>query len=215
MLGLIKKDLLIVKSNLKLIGIVLIIFFMLAVQGNFDITLALPFIAMIYLFVITLFISTFSYDEFNKWDAYAVTLPNGRKNIVKSKYITSIILVVSALIITLLLTHLITFINGSLEFEKVISLVLGLTTGIIFVESIMLPIIFKYGIEKGRLGLFGVTIAITGIATIVSKKFNLSISVNIIQFFDNYYFIIIPVILIIMQLLSYKISEKIYLKKEF
>lgn len=215
MLGLIKKDLLIVKSNLKLIGIVLIIFFMLAVQGNFDIILALPFIAIIYLFVITLFISTFSYDEFNKWDAYAVTLPNGRKNIVKSKYITSIILVVSALIITLLLTHLITFINGSLEFEKVISLVLGLTTGIIFVESIMLPIIFKYGIEKGRLGLFGVTIAITGIATIVSKKFDLSIFVNIIQFFDNYYFIIIPVILIIILLLSYKISEKIYLKKEF
>ncbi len=215
MLGLIKKDLLIVKNNLKLIGIVLTIFFILALQDNFDITFALPFIAMIYLFTITLFISTFSYDEFNKWDAYAVTLPNGRKNIVKSKYITSIILVVGALIITLLLTHLITFINGSLEFEKVISLVLGLTTGIIFVESIMLPIIFKFGIEKGRLGLFGITIAITGIATIVSKKFDLSISVNIIQFFDNYYFILIPVILIIILLLSYKISERIYSKKEF
>lgn len=215
MLGLIKKDLLIVKNNLKLIGIVLTIFFILALQDNFDITFALPFIAMIYLFTITLFISTFSYDEFNKWDAYAVTLPNGRKNIVKSKYITSIILVVSTLIITLLLTHLITFINGSLEFEKVISLVLGLTTGIIFVESIMLPIIFKFGIEKGRLGLFGITIAITGIATIVSKKFDLSIFVNIIQFFDNYYFIIIPLALIILLLLSYKISDKIYSKKEF
>lgn len=215
MLGLIKKDLLIVKNNLKLIGIVLTIFFILALQDNFDITFALPFIAMIYLFTITLFISTFSYDEFNKWDAYAVTLPNGRKNIVKSKYITSIILVVSTLIITLLLTHLITFINGSLEFEKVISLVLGLTTGIIFVESIMLPIIFKFGIEKGRLGLFGITIAITGIATIVSKKFDLNIFVNIIQFFDNYYFIIIPLALIILLLLSYKISDKIYSKKEF
>lgn len=215
MLGLIKKDLLIVKNNLKLIGIVLTIFFILALQDKFDITIALPFIAMIYLFAITLFISTFSYDEFNKWDAYAVTLPNGRKNIVKSKYITSIILVICALIVTLSLNYLISFINDSLEFEKVISLVLGLTTGIIFVESIMLPIIFKFGIEKGRLGLFGITIAITGIATIVSKKFDLSISINIIQFFNNYDFIIIPLVLIILLLLSYKISEKIYSKKEF
>lgn len=215
MLGLIKKDLLIVKNNLKLIGIVLTIFFILALQDKFDITLALPFIAMIYLFVITLFISTFSYDEFNKWDAYAVTLPNGRKNIVKSKYITSIILVICALIVTLSLNYLISFINDSLEFEKVISLVLEMTTGIILIESIMLPIIFKLGIEKGRLCLFGITITITGIATIVSKKFDLSISINIIQFFNNYDFIIIPLVLIILLLLSYKISEKIYSKKEF
>lgn len=215
MLGLIKKDLLIVKNNLKLIGIVLTIFFILALQDKFDITLALPFIAMIYLFVITLFISTFSYDEFNKWDAYAVTLPNGRKNIVKSKYITSIILVICALIVTLSLNYLISFINDSLEFEKVISLVLEMTTGIILIESIMLPIIFKFGIEKGRLCLFGITITITGIATIVSKKFDLSISINIIQFFNNYDFIIIPLVLIILLLLSYKISEKIYSKKEF
>ena len=194
MLGLIKKDLLIVKNNLKLIGIVLTIFFILALQDKFDITLALQFIEMIYLFVITLFISTFSYDEFNKWDAYAVTLPNGRKNIVKSKYITSIILVICALIVTLSLNYLISFINDSLEFEKVISLVLEMTTGIILIESIMLPIIFKLGIEKGRLCLFGITITITGIATIVSKKFDLSISINIIQFFNNYDFIIIPLV---------------------
>lgn len=99
--------------------------------------------------------------------------------------------------------------------KKVISLVLGLTTGIIFVESIILPIIFKCGIEKGRLGLFGITIAITGIATIVSKKFDLSIANNIMYFLNNYYFIIIPVILIIVLLLSYIISERIYSKKEF
>ena len=33
--------------------------------------------------------------------------------------------------------------------------------------------------------------------------------------YDNYYFIIIPIILTIILLLSYKISEKIFLKKEF
>lgn len=215
MLGLIKKDLLIVKSNLKLIGIMLIIFFLMTLQNKFDITLVLPFIVMIYIFVVSLFISTFSYDEFNKWDAYAITLPNDRKNIVKSKYITSIILVISTLMVILPLNYLISFINDSLEFSKIVSLVLGMTTGIIFVEAVMLPIIFKYGTEKGRIGLFALSISITGIITIVSKKIDLNISNNIIEFYNAYYFIIIPVILVVGLFLSYKISEKIYSKKEF
>lgn len=215
MLGLIKKDLLIIKNNLKLIGILLIIFFLMTLQDKFDITLALPFIVMIYLFVIALFISTFNYDDFNKWNAYAVTLPNGRKNVVKSKYITSIILVISTLMVILPLNYLITLINDGLEFSKIASLILGMTTGIIFVEAVMLPIIFKYGTEKGRIGLFALSISITGIITIVSKKIDLNISNNIIEFFNAYRFIIVPVILIVVLFLSYKISERIYLKKEF
>lgn len=209
MLGLIKKDFLIVKNNLKLIIIMLMMFFIMALQGEFDITFVLPFI------VVMLFISTFSYDEFNKWDAYAITLPNGRKNIVKSKYIASLILVVGAIFVTLLLNYFVGLINNNLEFDKIISSVLVIATGAIFIEAVMYPLIFKYGIEKGRIGLFALTIAIIAIVTLITKISKLSIPANIIIFLNNYYFIIIPIILIIILLLSYKISEKIFLKKEF
>ena len=209
MLGLIKKDFLIVKNNLKLIIIMLMMFFIMALQGEFDITFVLPFI------VVMLFISTFSYDEFNKWDAYAITLPNGRKNIVKSKYIASLILVVGAIFVTLLLNYFVGLINNNLEFDKIISSVLAIATGAIFIEAVMYPLIFKYGIEKGRIGLFALTIAIIAIVTLITKISKLSIPANIIIFLNNYYFIIIPILLIIILLLSYKISEKIFLKKEF
>ena len=114
MLSLIKKDLLLMKNNLKLIGIMLVIFLFMILQGSYDLSF-LP--AMI---SIMLFISTFSYNEYNKWDAYAITLPNGRKNIVKSKYIATLILVGIFIIITLVLNIIIGYINKNIAFEEII-----------------------------------------------------------------------------------------------
>ena len=97
MLGLIKKDFLIIKNNLKLIIVMLMVFFIMALGGQFNISFIPTFI------IVMLFISTFSYDEYNNWDAYAITLPGGRKSIVKSKYITSLFLTLLSAVITVLL----------------------------------------------------------------------------------------------------------------
>ena len=83
MIGFNKKDLFIIKANLKSLLIIFVLYLMLAIQGTFDVTFIIPLIG------IMLFISTFSYDDFNNWNSYAVTLPNGRKNVVRAKYIAS------------------------------------------------------------------------------------------------------------------------------
>lgn len=209
MLGLIKKDFLMIKSNVKLITIMLVVFFIMSLQGQFDISFIPPFI------ISMLFISTFSYDEYNKWDAYAITLPNGRKNVVKSKYIASIILIILSIIITILLNCLIGIIGNNLDFNKFISISVGSVFAISLIQAIMYPLIFKYGIEKGRIGLFILTFAIVGLIELFSTVIKVDIPTNIISFFNNFWFIIIPVIIIVILLISYKVSEKIYLKKEF
>ena len=163
MVGLIKKDLLMIKSNLKMVLIMLVVFFIMALQGEFDISFVPPFI------VVMLFMSTFSYDEFNKWDAYAVTLPNGRKNVVKSKYIASLILTIVTIILTIILNSLVGLINNNLEFDKFISTIMGCVFGVILIQSIMYPFIFKYGMEKGRIGLFVISFAIVGIIGLLSS----------------------------------------------
>lgn len=209
MVGLIKKDLLMIKSNLKMVLIMLVVFFIMALQGEFDISFVPPFI------VVMLFMSTFSYDEFNKWDAYAVTLPNGRKNVVKSKYVASLILTLVTIILTIILNSLVGLINNNLEFDKFISTIMGCVFGVILIQSIMYPFIFKYGMEKGRIGLFVISFAIVGIIGLLSSVLKINIPTNVVTFFDNYWFVIIPLISIVLLLISYKISEKIYLKKEF
>ena len=54
--------------------IVFIVYLILAFQGTLDVTFIVPLIG------IMLFISTFSYDDFNNWNSYAVTLPNATAN---------------------------------------------------------------------------------------------------------------------------------------
>ena len=56
MLGLIKKDFLIIKNNLKLIIVMLMVFFIMALGGQFNISFIPTFI------IVMLFISTFIYD---------------------------------------------------------------------------------------------------------------------------------------------------------
>lgn len=202
MKGLIKKDFLLIKNNIKLIVVILFIFIVMSLQGSFDISFIVPFI------VTMLFISTFSYDEYNKWDSYAVTLPNGRKNIVKSKYIASLILTVLSIIITIIISLII-----SKDITKTLETILGVFISIIIMESIMYPLIFKYGIEKGRICLFILIIILMSLLSFITKDNNVLKSITI--FIDNYWYIFTILLPIVILFISYKISERIYLNKEF
>lgn len=195
------------KENLKLIIIMLVVFFIMALQGQFNISFIPSFI------IVMLFMSTFSYDEYNNWNAYAITLPGGRKNIVKSKFVAGLFLTLLSIIITVVLNCLVSVINSNLKFDDFVSTLLGSVSAIALIQAIMYPFIFKYGMEKGRIILFVLSFAIVGIIVLFSKVIN--IPLDIISFFNNYWFIIVPTILTISLFISYKISEKIYLKKEF
>lgn len=206
MLGLIKKDFLIIKNNLKLIIVMLMVFFIMALGGQFNISFIPTFI------IVMLFISTFSYDEYNNWDASAITLPGGRKSIVKSKYITSLFLTLLSAVITVLLNCLISVINNT-DVNEFISSLLGSICAIVIIQSIMYPLIFKFGMEKGRIVLFILVFVMVGVISLLK---NIIKTPNIlVVLFNDYWFIVIPIILVISLLISYKISEKIYLKKEF
>lgn len=206
MLGLIKKDFLIIKNNLKLIIVMLMVFFIMALGGQFNISFIPTFI------IVMLFILTFSYDEYNNWDAYAITLPGGRKNIVKSKYIASLFLTLLSAVITVLLNYLISVINNT-AVNELISSLLGSICAIVIIQSIMYPLIFKFGMEKGRIVLFILVFVMVGVITLL--KNTIKIPTILVVLFNDYWFIVIPIILVISLLISYKISEKIYLKKEF
>ncbi|MDE5540007.1 MAG: ABC-2 transporter permease, partial [Bacilli bacterium] len=88
MLGLIKKDLFMIKSNLKILVILFVVYGLMAYQGEMSLSFVLPFMSVM------IMISTFSYDTYNKWDAYSITLPNGRKNSVRAKYLATLLLII-------------------------------------------------------------------------------------------------------------------------
>ena len=88
MIGFLKKELAMIKSNFTMLGIITIVYIILGFYDEMDVSFILPFICVM------IMISSFSYDDNSKWDAYLITLPEGRKNSVKAKYLFTIILII-------------------------------------------------------------------------------------------------------------------------
>ena len=207
MLGLIKKDFLLIKANSKQMVIIFIVYLMLAFQGTFDATFIVPLIG------IMLFISTFSYDDFNNWNSYAVTLPNGRKNVVRAKYIASIILTIILAIVSLTIGIGISYTKtNSINLDEIISSLMGTMLSSIIIISLLYPIVFKFGATNGRIILFAVVFGIAGIGALIAQFVDMT---SIINMLDSYSLIAIPIISAILLGISYLISNKIYQNKEF
>ena len=210
MLGLIKKDFLLIKANLKSMIIIFVIYIILAFQGTIDATFIIPLIGII------LFLSTFSYDDFNNWNSYAVTLPNGRKNVVRAKYIVSIILMIILAVVAFSIGIGISYIKtNSINLDEIISSLMGTMLSSVIIVSLLYPIVFKFGATNGRIILFAVVFGIAGIGTLIARFIDMAPIINIINKLDNYLLIVIPIIYIILLGISYLISSKIYQNKEF
>lgn len=206
MLGLIKKDLLLMKTNAKSLLVIFIIYLLMAINGNFDIVVMLP------LFIMVLLISTFGYDEYNNWDAYVNALPVGRKNIILSKYLTSAILLVCSSIISCIIAYVLTFFYEKSDISHSLSYIGGCLCGMLITISLMYPLIFKYGSQKGRIAGF---VLIAGSGFVLGLLSKIKVFSTVVNSFETYFLIAFIVLTILMLIGSYIISVKIYSKREF
>lgn len=206
MLGLIKKDLLLMKTNAKSLLVIFIIYLLMAINGNFDIVVMLP------LFMMVLLISTFGYDEYNNWDAYVNALPLERKNIILSKYLTSAILLVCSSIISCIIAYVLTFFYEKSDISHSLSYIGGCLCGMLITISLMYPLIFKYGSQKGRIAGF---VLIAGSGFILGLLSKIKVFSTVVNSFGTYFLIAFIVLTILMLIGSYIISVKIYSKREF
>lgn len=210
MLGLIKKDFSIIRANLKSVIIIFVVYLVMAFQGNLDMSFIVPLIGLM------LFISTFSYDDFNNFNAFVSTLPNGRKNAVKAKYIASIILIIILAVISLGVTILINYVRtNTFNISEIIMGLMGTLLSCIIIISLLYPIILKFGSTNGRIILFSVVFGISAIIGIIARFVDMTFLINIVNSIDDIAFIVIPIISIVLLLISYIISYKIYINKEF
>lgn len=93
----------------------------------------------------------YSYDEREKWTAYAGTLPYTKAQLVSAKY--GMGLIANMLILVLVaITQAVRMIgNASFSLnEYLLLLVLAAATGLIG-PTILMPFVFRYGAEKGRI----------------------------------------------------------------
>ena len=198
MIGFIKKDLLMIKDNGKMLVILLLLCFFFGMTKTMDPSFLISFLS------VTTMLSIFNYDSFNHWDAYACTLLNGRRNMVISKYITSILLVVMTSFIVFLISYF---------FFHSFSLELFLLTFFVtlFILAMMYPFIFLFGTEKARIGIMIFVFGFIFLANFFLKDIDME---NIFIFLSNYSFLFY-LLMILLFLVSMFFSLFIVAKKEF
>ena len=100
-------------------------------------------------------------------------------------------------------------------FYETISLLMGTILSNVITISLFYPIVFKFGATNGRIILFTVVFCIAGIGALITKFVDMTSVINMINGLENYSFIAIPIISLMLLGISYLISDKIYQSKEF
>lgn len=218
MKGLLYKDFITLKGYAKPILFMMAIFIAVSFVNEEYLkmlTFMIPFI------IIMMSINTFSYDIYTKWDSFSLTLPITKKDMVLSKYILAIILIILGSLIGLIVPILISLITSSaIDIETLLSTIMGVAAGMSLVIIINFPLIFKFGPEKGRIylfiGMFLISVIIAGIAFLFKEFLNGSYIINkSLPFITNYGWILLILIIFLLMFISYRISYNIYNKKEF
>lgn len=210
MLGYIIKDFLLIKQNLRSLVILLSVFVFLQMSGDVSMTFVLPFMAVM------LFITTFSYDEFNGWDAFAATLPGSRRLTVASKYVATLLLIAVVFVITFILNIGIGLFKQGPDVNLIISELIGTFISVLLIMSLLYPVTYKYGIQKGRIFLFVFAFLFVGGMSLLGTFADFEkLPAPDPVFLNNY----LPGILLAATLLllsgSYMLSVRFYSRKDF
>lgn len=207
MTGLILKDLMSIQRQIKTQAFVLIFFLFISIfmqQG-------------LMLFTIIIFIVTFqtitalTYDEQSSWDKYANTLPISKGDIILSKYILSILLMLFGLILALPIIFIIHRFNNwvSADFFPTFSLLVTLAFCML---ALLLPIYIKFGSIKGRMVLIALCF-IPGFLFGLLKEYVPDMTLTLSNL--KQYMFLAPFAGLLILWLSSLISTVIYQRKEF
>lgn len=207
MKGLILKDFIAIKKQ----GRVLILLALFYIVYSVAIKNISMFGVMISLICTMMAITTLSYDEYYKWDKYALSMPISRKTIVLSKYLLGLLADLVGMAVVLPISIIIGVLTPKVDIVETLLMVLAFGATALTFLAIVLPVFFKFGMEKGRLIMMAIIFLPTVLGLIISKLGMQPPSeafLNVLPYMLVFGFVIVIV-------LSIQISIAIYNKKEF
>ena len=210
MTGLVKKDLYLSVSMFKSYVVVAAVFAALTAFGIYDISFFVTYVSVM---CIMIPVNLFAYDEQARWDKYAAALPSGRAGVVKARYLFTILICLGSLVFSLLLqliVALFTGVQGQARTDLLLSGLLPAAYGC-FMNAVLLPLLFKFGSQKGRLYLIlalgvGVGVIFGGLTGL--KEMGISLSELTLPLF------VLPVVGLLALLPSYFLSRRIFFHKD-
>lgn len=160
MKGLLLKDIINLKQQGKVYALIIAVWLVLAVMnrdGEF-------FSGVMMMMTMLVPMNAMAYDEKANWDKFALTMPVTRREIVLSKYV----LMLGSALAGALLSELVNVVFTKDVQGSLITAVVFLSLGVAL-ASFVLPLIFRFGIEKGRAIMILVILLPTAAVTLLSR----------------------------------------------
>ncbi len=156
-----------------------------------------------------------AYDTSSRWETMCLTLPYSRSQLVSAKYLVGLLCEAGVIFLTVLSLGLKMTINGVFSASELGDLVITLATIALLLPALMLPLIFKLGVEKGRVFYIagvGIIMAVGAFCyartaeTGIQFRFPLSPAAQTVA---------LPLLSIVLYVLSWQLSIHFYEKRDF
>lgn len=180
MSALLMKDFYVLWKQLKVFLFIILVFS--AIPGGYNTVFAIAYAAM-------LPYSCIAYDERSKWDQLAAMMPYSTRQLVLSRYTLGWIAAAAACGFSLVLQELFSLFLGGHVYPA--SLLVSFFA-CIAIMAITLPLIFRFGVERGRLLMFFLIFLVCGSAGALG-----SITENYSGALPSAVWLIIPVALVL------------------
>lgn len=210
MKSLILKDLYCIRGYFKQVGLVLLL-----MSGMGIVMRSMSVVSFMLVFMSMSLVQSCMYmDEKNKWERYALTLPIRKKDVVKSKYILLLLMGGAAEVFAILLNMTISILFHMKVLEAVVAAAVVFVV-YLYVFSLSIPASFKLGADKARYIVMAVIVIPSVLLSVLVRLFP---SLNEISPTDAQVmgFCLGGVLMgILLFLVSYRVSLRIYGEKEF
>ena len=202
MKGLMKKEFLMLWRASRAFGLICVVFIaMSAISQDNIIFLFMP------IMISGLLPSTLlSYDERCKWQEFSGALPVSRAQLVSAKYLLGL----GCMTVILALTLIVHLIVRRYPTEMLLMMLGGVYGLSLFISAVSLPMMFRFGVEKGRLWYYATLVLIGGAsgasAGVATDFFN--------EGLPSYVWLIF-VFGVVIYALSWLLAIRFYQKREF
>ncbi len=199
MKGLVRKDLYMVWKYCRALLFIMLVFAVCSVGTDSQ-------FAMFYPAVLAgiLPVNIVSYDEHSRWNIYSDVLPVSRAQQVASKYIISLMGIIGVDTIITIAQVIKMMQNKTFDSTSFISLIAVLLFTSVIGPGVLLPLIFKFGSEKGRIGYYLVIGFVCACAAIFMMN---DIAVELPRFTTGIVFVVAAALYGLSWLLSTKLYE--------
>ena len=147
-----------------------------------------------------------SYDERCKWQEFSGALPVSRAQLVSAKYLLGLGCMTLILLVTLIV-HLIVRRFPPQTLLSMLGAIYGLS---LFISAVSLPMMFKFGVEKGRLWYYATLVLVGG-----ASGASAGVTTDLFSEGLPSFLWLIPVLGVVIFALSWLLAIRFYQKREF